>query len=425
MLKHTFFTRIFVLIFIFLSSFYAHASAKDDFSKGIALFKKNNYSAAINFFKKVEESTPASAALYFNLGSSYYKNKQYKKAETYFKKLTVYPKMRAIAIFNMALVNKTMRNNKTAKKQFKWVIKKSHNKKLISLAVRQIKSLKAIALKNRKQKSWSHYASLTLGNDSNINVAPDGTALERADSFTTLFLKTTKLLSGTSSHGWLANVSLFRFDYSTVNANSSSQYSASLTRSLKFNGWRNKFNAQLLKSTYGGSDYQTRFTIEASGIKKLSKNNKLKFRFRYYDINSNNIIYDYLEGNKQQFRAELKHSTSALKQRFYYEYEINNRQDTATLSYSPVRHTLKAIHTIKTSKKIHWGGEVSYRQSDYPVVAVINRDSIRWKYGLFGIYRFDKTTKLKARIVYTDNQSDSTIYEYNKDVVSLSFSKLF
>jgi tetratricopeptide (TPR) repeat protein len=403
----------------------AYSSARDSFEKGISFFKSKKYPAAIKYFKKAEKNGLKTASLYFNLGSSYYKNKQYKKSEIYFKKLSTFPKMRSIASFNIGLVSKKMGKIKTAQKWFKWVIKKSTNKKLVALSRQQLKNTKKKSPKIKNRSPWSHYASLTFGHDNNIDTAPSGTALEQSDNFMTIFLNTRKLLKGTRSNGWFAGASFFHIDYDKLNTNNETQYGASLKRSLNISDWKSKLTLKLTKNTYAGADYQTNLIIEAAGSKKLSRTNTLKLRYRFNDINSDNIIYDYLEGRKHQVRAELKQQSRTSKQRFYYEYETNDRQDTATLSYSPTRHTLRAIHTIKISQTIHWGGELSYRQSDYPVVASVSRDSTRWKYGVFGIYRFDKTMKLKARLIHTDNNSDSATYDYDKDIISLSLSKLF
>jgi len=420
-----YYSYIQIILFIFALSGNAYASAKSDFEKGVTSFKSENYSTAIKSFRQAEKKGLKSASLYFNLGSSYYKNKQYKQSVIFFKKLSDYPAMRAIAAFNIGLADKQMNRKKSAEKQFIWVIKNSNNKKLTTLARQQIKNIKGKKSIRKNSKAWSSYASLALGNDSNISVAPSGTALERSDSFATIFLKTSKLLTGSKSNGWQAGADFYRFSYSTYNANSSTQYGAFIKKALKISDWKSKLITRLSKSTYGGSSYQTNLMLEAAGIKKLSKNNRFKLRFRYYDINSDNTVYDYLQGSKQQFRTELKRNTDNFKQRFYYELETNSRQDTATVSYSPTRHTLRAIHTIKTSRDIDWGGELSYRQSNYPVIASGSRDSTRWKYGLFAMYRFDKTTKLKARFVYTDNSSDSVIYDYDKNIISLNLSKLF
>lgn len=412
---------IFLLtLFITVSSpVHASASAEQSFSKGTQSFKDGRFNEAIQYFKKSENMGLKTPSLFFNLGSSYYKAGQYQQSINYFKKLRQYPHMIAIASYNLGLTHKKMGAKKSAQKWFTWVINNSSNKKLITLSDQQIKKT------DKNKKKWSVYSSLSLGNDSNIDAAPNGTALEQSDNFIKLYLNSDYILSGNRKDGWLASAGLYRIDYSDFSINDTAQYNVAVKRKLYLFDWKTHFKAKALKSTYNSADYQTVLTFEAAATNILSKENKLRLRYRYSDINSDNIAYDYLEGNKQQLRLELKHKNNSYKQKFYYEYETNNREDSAALSYSPKRHTLKGMHTIQASRNIQWGGEISYRQSNYPVISSNNRDGERWKYGVFGSYRFDKTSKLKAKIIHTNNESKSSLYDYDKNIISLTLSKTF
>lgn len=413
--------KILTLLFLLSSPNHSYASAQTSFSKGIDLFKSGHYSQAITHFKKAEQSGLKSASLYFNLGSSYYRAGHYQQSISYFEKLNKFPKMLDIAAYNLGLVYTKIGDEKLSQKWFNWIIKNSSNTKIIALSEQQINKSNAIS----SQKKWSNYASLSIGNDSNINVAPSGTALEKSDSFFKLYLNSEYLFSGSRAEGWLMSGGVYHKNFSDFSENNERQYNFAIKRKLNINDWKSHFKTKVTKSIYNDRSYQTVLSLQASTTKNLSSKNKLKLRYRYSDIKSDNNNYAYLDGNKQQLRAELRRKQKSYIQKFYYEYETNNRNDSATLSYSANRHTINAIHTIKHSNSIHWGGEFSYRQSSYPVINLNDRDATRWKYAIFADYNFDRTTKLKAKLTHTDNQSDSSIFDYNNNIAELTLSKIF
>lgn len=418
---------IYKFILFFFLSLPAHANSLTElnFSNGIKSFKAGDYLKAIKHFKAAEEKGLKTASLYFNLGSSYYKAEKYKQSEIVFIKLRKFPKMRTLASYNLGLIYKNTNNEQHAIQWFRKVIKVNDSAKLSTLASLQIDTIKSDKKLTNKLDRWNNYAYLSLGNDSNINVAPSDTALNQSDSFASFYINSEYLISGSISDAWLANASFYHIDYTDFNNNNESQYSLSLKRKLKKAEWLNQFVGKLTKSTYNSADYQTTLSLEASTSRKITKENKFKLRYRYKKIDSDNVLYNYLEGNKQQLRAEIKTRKKTYRQKYYYEYEVNDRQDTSSLSYSPTRHTLKIIHSIKVNNSVDWGGELSYRISDYPVIATTDRDSTRWKYGIFGSYRFDKKIKLKAKFTHTDNASDSLLYEYGKNVFRLTLSRFF
>jgi hypothetical protein len=145
--------------------------------------------------------------------------------------------------------------------------------------------------------------------------------------------------------------------------------------------WKTRFSTQLSKRTYGGDDYQTIMSIHTSAKQRLSGMKYLRLRYRYENIGSDNVIYNYLDGWRQQLRAEYIACSKSNGKRLYYELELNDRQDTANASYSPTRHTVRGVYAKKLDSKIRWGGDIAYRRSayNYPVTATQNRDDTRWR----------------------------------------------
>jgi hypothetical protein len=417
--------KVLPFVVMFFISEHSHASIKDDFSKGTQAFRLGNYSQAIKYFKQTQEKGLESASLYFNLGSTYYKLKEFNKSDYYFKRLRSYPSMRYIAEYNLGLINKKTGNTKKAEIWFTGVTKKSKEKKLIALAKEQLNPKQKKIKKKVDDKVWSAYTSISFGSDSNINSSPSGVVSNQSDNFMAVSASSYYLFNENITNGWLAAVDFYHIGYSDFNENNAAQYGIAIKNNRKLSDWKTRFSGKLYKSTFSGNNYQSVFLLEAGGYYEFSKENLLKLRYRYYDINSDDVIYDYLEGSKQKIRTEYAHYNKTSKQRFYYELELNSRQDSDTSSYSPTRHTLRAIHTKKVNNKIQWGGDVSYRASNYPNVASQSRDDTRLKYGAFTAYRFDKTMKLKAKYMHTDNSSSDNNYDYDKNLLTVTLSKIW
>jgi hypothetical protein len=214
-----------------------------------------------------------------------------------------------------------------------------------------------------------------------------------------------------------------------MNSTDENQFSVGLKKTFKLADWYNSAEFKVTKSTYGGDDFQSTAMLDVRGRKNLSRNDRLYLRYRYEDITSDQLIYDYLEGNRQRARIEYRNFTRNNLKQIYYELELNNRNELVTSSYSydysPTRHTIRGKYTHYLSDEWHLSGDISYRFSDYPSSATIDREDERWSLALSADYRFDKTFKLTGKFQYTDNSSTESRYEYDKSVFRIGISKSF
>ena len=394
---------------------------QNSFSDGIKLFKSGNYQAAINAFEQVHQQKQISAALYYNLASSYYKLGNYEKAKTYFEKVLQYPKMKSLAEYNLGLITRKQGDNEAAVTWFKLVVKTSSDRKLILLSRRQLSKSGFV------YKKWLGFLRGGLGYDDNINLAPAETALDKSDTFYDLFASVDYLLKGNRKDGWMAEASFYNINYFDGNSYDESQYSVGAKKYAKFGQWNTRLSARLDKLAYGGDAYQSILGIHALAKKSLSNMARLQLRYRYEDIGSDNMLYDYLKGWRQQVRAEYRYYGKGHNKRLYYELELNDRRDTMNASYSPTRHTVRGVYTRKLDKKMRWSGDIAYRSStyDYPVAATQNRDDTRFRFGFHMDYKLDKTMKLRGQFVHTNNDSNLAQFDYKRNIFRVNLSKMF
>jgi len=401
-------------------SMQTHAADQNSFNEGMKSFKSGDYKAAAEAFEQAHQQKQISAALYYNLASSYYKLGNYEKAQHYFRLVSQYPKMKSLAQYNLGLIALKQGDRKTANTWFETVSKTSSDSKLVTLARRQITRAKP------ELKKWSNFLRGGLGYDDNINIAPTDITLEQSGSFYDLFASVDYLLKGSRKDGWMAGASFYNISYFDSSNYDETRYGAGLNKIDTFGLWSTRLSARLDKLTYAGDDYQTIAGVHASAKQRLSKMERLQLRYRYEDIGSDNVLYDYLDGWRQQVRAEYRYYGKADNKRLYYELELNDRQDTVNASYSPTRHTIRAVYTRNLDKKTRWSGDIAYRSStyDYPATAPQNRDDTRWRLGIQMDYHLSKTLRFRGQLVHTNNDSSLPQYDYTRNVFRLNLSKL-
>ncbi len=413
----------FVLVLMMVST-HVYASAKDDFKQGVTYFKSENYVSAVEKFESARKQGMRTTALYYNLGSAYYKLQNYKKAESYFTELRKTAKMKSLAEYNLGLIADRQKSTRKAKKYFNLVVRNSKDKKLTYLAKQQLDKFKSV------KKPWSVYLNGTAGYDSNINFAPVGTGTEKSDSFLDVLASADYLFSGKNSNGWRGEATLYSIRYSGAGIYDQDQYGISLKKAQKLADWNTYLKAGFDKLTYGSLDYQSIFNLEVKGRYKLSRTDRIYLRYRYEDISSDDVTFDYLEGWRQKIRAEFRRYNKKNATQFYYELELNNRNDVvpatgSQYSYSPTRHTFRGKYTIDLNRLWRLTGDLAYRISDYPTMTTQDRKDDRWKATVYANYRFDKTMKLKLKLQYIDNSSTESGYSYDRQVVTVGLSKLF
>jgi hypothetical protein len=401
-------------------------TSQDEFKKGMEYFNQSNYATALKAFKKAETQGMKTPALYYNLASTYYKLGEYEKSKEYFNKVRKYKDTQSLAEYNLGLIALKQNDNKTAEKWFTRVAKNSEDKKLVILAKNNYKQITPQWI----TKKWSTYLSASLGYDDNVNFAPLGITSERSDNFSNIVASADYLFSGDRKNGWLGEAYFYSRNYLNEDTFDEYIYGAIIKKHLQLNrDWQTLYSLDMSKSDYGGEDYQTITKIGAEARNLLSKNERLYLRYTYEDINSDNVLFDYLEGWRQKLRAEYRLYRKQDNSRFYYELELNNRNDlslaTGDFSYSPIRHTFRGKYTSILSQQWHLTGDLAYRASDYPATANQDRQDDRIKAAMYADYRFSRDFKLRAKVEYTDNRSTEDAFAYKRTVYTMGLSALF
>ena len=404
----------------------AYASAETDFNKGHELFKAGKYSLAAEKFESARKQGMKTVALYYNLASTYFKLEEYRGARHYFKLVAKTPSMRELAEYNLGLIELKEGNKNRASEYFSAIVNNSNDEKLIRLSKKQLITIKTLDDKVKV------FVSANLGHDDNITASPSDTIVGSSDSYYDVFLSADALISGKRKNGWMVDATYFKIDFSDTDTFDEYQYAVGITNAHKLSTWGVNTHLTYSQNYFGGVNYQNAIKLDIRGKKSLTKTEKLYLRYRYEDISSQDVIYDYLEGTRQRFRIDYRNYARKNIKQIYYELELNDRGYLNTLAYaydySPTRHSIRGKYTHIFNDTWHLIGDLSYRMSDFPsssTPVLFDRDDKRIKSSIALDYRLDKTFKIRTKIQHTNNESTEDQYDYDKTQITVGVTKRF
>jgi len=406
--------------FLFVSSVCAAEVTElnnNAFKKGTQAFKQKQYPTALIHFLSAEKSTPERAALLYNIGVTYYKLSSFRQAESYFLRLIKNKKYTQLASYNLGRTAIQLGKTEQAKKYFK-IASKGRHKKLSNLAKVQLKKLKT---KLPRAVSFEGAIQLAVGNDNNVLLSPDDSPSQASDQYSDFLVYADITLPADIT----LSVNYNNQDYQTINSADYEQIGLSVSQVYKTSGWRFTPLLSTTKTEFGSVDYLTLNELKFSASTRQTKLSKLLLRYRYSDIQSKLSRFDYLSGDRHQFRIDYKTKHQAGKLRYRYQFEINDRQDTTAKSYSPTRHSLRFRLKNKIIDNWSYNAELGYRRSEYPSVVNVRRIDNRMRFRLGTEYKFSKALRIKAKFTYTDNYSNVGNEEYNRQVYELALGYYF
>jgi len=410
-----FLRTVVILIFVLFPLFSISADEKDAFDLGKKAFDNNQYQLALVYFKQAKNNGLDTVSLTYNVAVTHYKLEQFEQSKIYFNKIRSNPKMTSLVEYNLGLIELKLNNNKMAVELFNNVYQNTSKKKLKSLAKKQLKKLN-VTVKNKSKNKVK--ARLSIGNafTDNVTSISTGTASGEADSFTVLVASIEGALTNTFKQGITAKVRYLNQNYSKFD-----QYDYSDTEfNVKYNfingSYENYIVAFTRKSNLNSKSYQTRTGFEAKLKNLINKKKSLIYRYRYEDITEDQNRYLYLSGYRQRFRVGYFVKGNKNTNRIWYQIEVNDRNDTLTRSYSPTRHTLRYSYSLALTTKWKSRTDLEYRYSDYPNVAIQDRQDDRIRF-LTGIsYKLSKSLKFRGRYEYRNNASTDPTYVYKRNV---------
>ncbi|MDH5766646.1 MAG: tetratricopeptide repeat protein, partial [Gammaproteobacteria bacterium] len=364
-------TGLLIILIIFNPVIPVYAAVNPAFKEAGEYYAKGKYKESIEKYHQAEKDGMHDMALYFNLGSAYFKTGNYGEARAYYQKSSTYKKIRMLSLYNLGLVSVKLGEQRDAQEYFQKVVDLAEDKKLRQLASNM--------LGKETEEKGLLFLRAGAGIDDNINFSPTGSPLNVSDSFYTYMALGRYLVAGNRNDGWQIEASGYskKYDSKLASSNDYFQVGTALDKINRLNNWDFLAQLSINKSGVGNVEYQTIYGMQFSAKIRVSNQEDIKLRYGYEDIQSDNWLYDYLKGWRKKIRIQYSRKDAESKQRYYYEFENNKRENSITASYSPERHTVRGIyrHLIDAKKSIVL--DLAYRTSDYGSIGLWQRDDNR------------------------------------------------
>lgn len=403
---------IYLLINILFSSYaFAASDQNANFTSGIKYFKQKQYKKALGAFEMARKHGQNSATIEYNIGVCHYKLGQYTQASNTFITLLGNTKYRQIAAYNLGLVAAKQQNKKSAIAWFKKSISTTGNQKINALAVAALDKLGSPVSSNANPKRWDAVLIAALGSDDNVRFSASNSPSQQQDQYLEMFILGERKLTQRDTF----DINYYQLKYFSVSAGNFQQAQAGIRHTFTQAKWHLTPHLQISQSRLTDGNFQRQIDLKFSGLKQLDRNRYIKLRLRYSHIVSLNHLYDYLEGNRQQARGDYVTRTSFGKLRLRYQLELNDRQNTPTVNYSPTRHMLQA--RLKQRYQQGWGftERVQYRISTYDAAAGVTRKDNQFRLKLSAEKRLAKNWRSGIRYDYINNDSNVAAEKYTRN----------
>jgi len=391
----------------------------DNFELGKKAFNNKFYTKALEYFDLSKSSGVTSISLTYNLAVTHYKLENYEQSRIYFNEIRENPKMTRLVEYNLGLIELKLSNDKDAIELFSKVYNNTENNKLKSLSKRQLDNLNHKVIEKKPQRIKSRVAILA-GHTDNVSNISTGIASGKADNFNVIAANLRGALTNSFDQGLTARLRYYDQNYSVEKQFDYKEIGLKVAYNFITGTYKNNVGLIVRESDYGDKPYQTITGIDAKFRNKMKNNNILMFRLRYEDIKDDSQRYTYLAGTRQRYRVDYQLRKNKNKNknvnRFWYQLELNDRDDLSFVSYSPTRHTFRYSYQLKFYN--HWKlrAGIEYRKSSYPDKPKIMREDDRFRFlGTLG-YKFSKMWDIQGVYEYRDNQSTAPKYVYKRNV---------
>lgn len=429
-----------VLLSVLLFSNVNADPKQDYFAAGVQASEKGNYPVALQHFKNAKKAGLNTPALQYNLAVSYYKLGQYETSRKIFIKLTDVATFEQLAYFNLGLIANKQKDEGAAIRWFQRAYRDVSSKKVQLLAKEALKRLGVSARKARRpDQTWSGFVSSSLAHDSNVALVNDDLVgvTNQSDTAVDISASASRWLKGGMSDGVRISLGGSLQKYSKFSENDYSQLSARVMRYDRLSDWSVRIGGSWHEVYFNGREYQRIVGADVRGRKNLSAKSQLQMRYKLNRIQATNAVYDYLDGWRQQFRVGIQQRAGEERVRYYYQLELNNREDRDEgtvdpfISYSPTRHTLRATAWWRLTSKWRTRLDGRYRYSRYNDENVLlgniteRREDTQLRLSGRISRKFARHWDVSAQFTQTNNDSNVDRKAYDRSVVKLGVSRFF
>ena len=425
------------LVFSSTSAAATETAAAAAFRAGVAEFKAQHYSRALDEFQHARTAGMTTSALRFNLGVTLYRLERYAEARNEFTVLTNDPIRAPVAHYNLGLVALKTGHTDEARSAFERAYQLARDQRIESLSVQQLHKL---GTSPPERSRWRGFVDLGAGYDDNVSLTSSSSLLttSRAGSAAlSVFASGSGRITGDFRNGFDITGSVYHIEYPSATAFSQNYLRVTAPYRFRRGLWSGSAGVQGSYLTLGGRSFETIGGATAEVRRALSEQSAMQLSYRFDQI-SGGSSYAYVSGRRQSLDLEYDWSVAALRATAGYRFEYNQRDDLSRgaqfFSASPTRqriygHLVWAI-TEQTNLRLNGSYQVSrYHDPNVFTVATIpsiitrsdNLYSVELKVG----YRLSDSWTLLGGYRFLKNASNIPAYQYSSNLFTINCEARF
>jgi tetratricopeptide (TPR) repeat protein len=336
----------------------AASPADDEFDAGARAFREQDYRQALYHFTRAEKAGMRAARLDYNFGVVFYRLEQYAESRRYFEKLQGHPTLGALALayYNLGLIAHKSGDRAGAIDWFEKCAEISADDNLAELANQQIAKLGG-----RQPKPWFGYVSAVYGYDSNITLLPSSAAADESGDFVQALALGEYALREAETESYHLTALLLATDFLDGSDFDDDLLVLGAEYRRRAGDWRLDYRIEFGTSTFGGEDYVDTVATGLSARTELDQDRELRLRLTLEDVSEGSSEFAFLDGSRAELWASYRIDVDRREYRFEYGLEANDRENTATESFSPTYHRFRLRYFDQISTRIELGASFEFR----------------------------------------------------------------
>lgn len=395
------------------------SAASEHFAAGSRAFEQQDYLHALAEFQAAIAAGSDGPAVHYNVAVCHYRLGEYARAEAAFRALGQrFPAMRNLADYNLGLVLTRLDRATEARTAFERA-RLGGDERIAALSGAMLARLPAGAPVS-PAPAWIRLLDLRFGHDDNVALI-DAASLPAGRSTDSPFGEIFAYASGPTAGRWRLDASAYLIGYPDAGEfDQRGLYLAGLYR-WSAGAWRVAAGPHYSYAILDGEGFERRLGASVDASRAFSPRLTFGVNLAHDDIDDLEPQFAYLEGEREQLRLVLDAAVQSGRLLADYQVERNNRAG-PSISADRDRYSIRYRRFLRGA----WTGELMYehRVSDYSRLAQ-PREEKRRQVGFQALRDIARDWQFSAQYRYADNDSDDSVYVYERHRFAAGLSKLF
>jgi hypothetical protein len=399
------------------------------FAKGVAAFKSESYSAALDYFRQALAAGLDSPSLHYNLGVSLYKLGRYDEAEAAFRACARDPAWAPLAYYNIGLTAYQRGAHAVAREYFEDAWRTADSDEVRTLASAMLERLSARIGYTR--------AILTadIGHNDNVTLAADNQTLQttrESDFFAELLAAATGRWGGVSdAPRW--DASLYNISHERLTDNNITELLVGAAKPGSLREWRVEAGGLWQYVLRNGERFQQIGSLRLEGSQEWSNRRDVRVALLLSRVDALDGDFEFLAGSRQELDVSTAQPAGRGLIRAGITLERNDRQDLTFTdefySYSPARQGLRLEGSWSVTTNWRFDPSARYYESRYADPdrrtdgVTATREDEYLELSLRARRRLTLPWQLVAEYTYVRNTSNFSEFSYTQRLILIGISR--